>query len=263
MLDAPPVDATAVADAAENDFFVGYLRMSRRAARFSLAAGASIAAALLLLGAVFAGFQRTPGEGLRAGAYGVSYAGLLLASPYPHLRALTADGGFTTLLFTGWVKNNVDLPAEKIGRPVVATGNLYERAGLRMLEGAGGFGAANTLAAGDLERLQSVPREDLGVVTLRGEIVDSKCYAGRMRPGVGHGHRACAQLCILGGIPPVLVTVGADGSETHYVLASRQDGRVNEAVAPFAAEPVEVRGRLERRGDLNVLHIDAAEIRRR
>jgi methionine sulfoxide reductase heme-binding subunit len=264
-LDAPVAEAAlrAGAPAANDEFFVGYLPMSRAAARFSLAAGASMIAAMLLLGAVFAGFQRPPSEGLRAGAYGVSYAGLLLASPYPHLRVLAADGGFTTLLFTGWVKNNVDLPAEKIGRPVVVAGNLYEHAGLRMLEGAGGFEAASALAAGDVERLQAVTSEELGVVTLRGEIVDSKCYAGRMRPGVGHPHRACAQLCILGGIPPVLVTVGADRRETHYVLASRQGGPVNEAVAPFAAEPVEVRGRLERRGDLNVLHIDAAEIRRR
>ncbi len=265
LLDAAsaPATATVLALGAPDEFFVGYLPMSRSATRFSLAAGAGMIAAMLLVGTVFAAFQRTPGESLQAAAYGTSHAGLLLASPYPHLRTLNADGTFTTLLFTGWVKSNVDLPAEKIGQPVVATGNLYERAGLRMLEGAGGFARASDLPPTDLERLTSVPSEDLGEVTLRGEIVDSKCYAGRMRPGVGHGHRACAQLCILGGIPPVLVTLGADGSETHYVLASIEGGRVNEAVAPFAAEPVEVRGRLERRGDLHVLHIDPAEILRR
>lgn len=59
------------------------------------------------------------------------------------------------------------------------------------------------------------------------------------------------------------MTVGTDGHETHYVLASTQGEGVNEAVAPFAAEPVDVRGRLERRGDLHVLQIDPAEIRRR
>lgn len=256
-------DAVAAVAAPQNEFFVGYLPMSRSAMRFSLAAGTGMMAVILLFGTVFAAFQRTPGEPLHAAAYGVNYAGLLLALPHPHLRTSNADGTFTTLLFTGWVKNNVDLPADKVGQVVVATGNLYERAGFRMLEGASGFATAGDLPPSDLERLRSVPSEDLGEVTLRGEIVDSKCYAGRMRPGVGHGHRACAQLCILGGIPPVLVTFGADGSETHYVLASTEGGRVNEAVAPFAAEPVEVRGRLERRGDLHVLHIDPAEIRRR
>lgn len=247
------------------EFFVGYLPMSPRAARSSLAAGASIAAAVLLLGTVFAAFQRSPGGELQAAAYGVRHTGLLLPSPYPHLRTLNADGSFRTLRFTGWVKNNVGVPAKKVGQAVAVavTGNQYERAGLRMLENGGDFAAASELSPADLARLTSVPSEDLGPVTLHGEIVDAKCYAGRMRPGVGHGHRACAQLCILGGIPPVRVTKGADGRQTHYVLASTQGERVNDAVAPFAAEPVEVRGRLERRGDLQVVHIDPSEIRRR
>ena len=145
---------------------------------------------------------------------------------------------------------------------MVVSGNVYERGGLHMFEGAGGFDAATDLPAGDLARLRAVADDDLGEVTLAGEIVDSKCYAGRMRPGVGHGHRACAQLCILGGIPPVLVTAGTDGGEIHYVLASQAGGRINEAVAPFAAEPVEVRGHLVRQGDLHVLRVDPAGIRR-
>ena len=259
-LDAPPPDATA---APQDDFFVGYLRTSQLASQFSLAAAASLAAVVLLLGTVFASFQRPPGAALQAGVYGVRQTGLLLALPYPHLRTLNADGSFTTLLFTGWVKNNVSVPTEKTGHAVTATGNRYERAGLQMLESGGDFEPAQNVSSADLARLTSVPNEDLGLVTLRGEIVDSKCYAGRMRPGVGHGHRACAQLCILGGIPPVLVTLGADGRETHYLLASTRGERVNEAVAPFAAEPVEVRGRLERRGDLQIVHLDPAEIRRR
>ena len=263
-LDATPADALANAPpAAQDEFFVGYLPMSPQAARYSLAAGASIAAAVLLLGTAFAAFQRPPGDALQAAAYGVRRTGLLLASPYPHLRTLNAGGAVTTLLFTGWVKNNVEVPTERIGQAVVATGNQYERAGLRMLESGGDFEAARELSSTDLARLTSVRNEDLGTVTLRGEIVDSKCYAGRMRPGVGHGHRACAQLCILGGIPPVLVTVDADGHESQYLLASNRGERVNEAVAPFAAEPVEVRGRLERRGDLQVLHLDPSGIRRR
>ena len=61
----------------------------------------------------------------------------------------------------------------------------------------------------------------------------------------------------------MLVTTDVTGAETRYVLASRRGGPVNAEVAPFAAEAVEVRGRLVRRGDLQVLHVDPAEIRRR
>lgn len=255
--------ATPAAEPSDDDFFVGYLRMSPRATRASLASAGVVAGAVLIAGLVFAGFQRSPGEDLRPGAYGVQHAGLVFERPYPHLRTLNADGAVTTLLFTGWTKNNPDVPADKVAQAVVVSGNVYERGGLRMFEGASGFAAATSLAAADVARLQAVTEDDLGEVSLHGEIVDSKCYAGRMRPGVGHGHRACAQLCILGGIPPVLVTLGADGTERHYVLASRDGGRLNDAVAPFAAEPVEVSGRLVRRGDLHELRIDPAEVRRR
>jgi methionine sulfoxide reductase heme-binding subunit len=254
--------AGAPADVSDDDFFVGYLPMSPRAARQSLARAGVVAGAVLLAGVGFAGFQRSPGDGLRPGAYGVQHAGLLFARPYPHLRTLGADGAVTTLLFTGWTKNNPDVPADKVAQAVVVSGNVYERGGLRMFEGASGFTIATALAAADVAKLQAVTEDDLGEVTLAGEIVDSKCYAGRMRPGVGHGHRACAQLCILGGIPPVLVTPGADGREVHYLLASRDGERLTDAAAPFAAEPVVVRGRLVRRGDLHELRIDPAEIRR-
>ena len=254
--------AAPAAEPADDDFFVGYLRMSPRATRASLARAGVVAAAVLVAGVGFAGFQRSPGENLRPGAYSVQHAGLLFQQPYPHLRTLGADGAVTTLFFTGWTKNNPDVPADKVAQAVVVSGNVYERGGLRMFEGASGFAPATSLAAADVARLQAVTEDDLGEVTLAGEIVDSKCYAGRMRPGVGHGHRACAQLCILGGIPPVLVTTEAGGREAHYMLASRDGGRLNDAAAPFAAEPVTVRGRLVRRGDLLELRVDPAEIHR-
>ena len=253
---------TPATGAGRDDFFVGYLPMSPRAARASLARASVVAAAVLAAGLAFAGFQRSPGEQLRPGVYGAQHAGLLFQLPYPHLRTLDANGNVTTLLFTGWTKNNPDVPGDKVAQAVVVSGNVYERGGLRMFEGAGGFEPATDLPAGDLARLRAAGEDDLGEVTLRGEIVDSKCYAGRMRPGVGHGHRACAQLCILGGIPPVLVTTEADGRETHYVLASRDGGRLNDAAAPFAAEPVAVRGQLIRRGDLLELRVDPADIHR-
>ena len=38
-------------------------------------------------------------------------------------------------------------------------------------------------------------------VTLKGEIIDPKCYLGAMKPGGGKTHKACAMRCIAGGIP--------------------------------------------------------------
>ena len=42
----------------------------------------------------------------------------------------------------------------------------------------------------------------LGSLQIEGEIVDIKCWLGRMKPGDGRTHRACGQFCIQGGIPP-------------------------------------------------------------
>ncbi len=99
-------------------------------------------------------------------------------------------------------------------------------------------------------------------MTLRGEIVDSKCYLGAMKPGAGRVHRACAQICLEGGIPPVLVVRDASGKERHYVLTSQEGGPVHREVLPFVAEPVSVAGSVVRRAGVNWLSIDPEAIER-
>ena len=106
-------------------------------------------------------------------------------------------------------------------------------------------------------------RESLGSVALRGEIVDSKCYLGAMRPGDGKAHRACAQLCIAGGLPPMLVATGPASGPEYYMLTTDEGGMANALVRPFVAEPVEVTGTAERLGDLLFLRVDPGGIRRR
>ena len=110
----------------------------------------------------------------------------------------------------------------------------------------------STGGAGD-----SPARIDLGAVTLRGEIVDSKCYLGVMNPGNGKVHRDCAARCISGGIPPAFVVKDASGISKTLLLAG-SDRRVID----FVAEPVEVSGRLSRSGDLLILEANPSSIRR-
>ena len=83
-----------------------------------------------------------------------------------------------------------------------------------------------------------------------------------MRPGGGRTHRACAQLCIAGNIPPVLVAHDARGRPAHFLLASQENGSIAREVLPFVAEPVEVTGHLRRIGDLTIFAIDPSAIRR-
>jgi hypothetical protein len=88
---------------------------------------------------------------------------------------------------------------------------------------------------------------------LAGEIVDYKCFLGAMKPGDGKTHKACAALCISGGIPPMLVSFDERGTRTYTVLVLDQ-GRTPD-LAEAAGEPVRVSGRLEVKGGLRVLTV--------
>ncbi len=61
-------------------------------------------------------------------------------------------------------------------------------------------------------------REDLGRLTLTGELVDSKCFFGVMKPGFGKIHRSCAVRCIAGGIPVAI----SDNDGRYYFTPGEQ-----------------------------------------
>jgi hypothetical protein len=84
-----------------------------------------------------------------------------------------------------------------------------------------------------------------------------------MKPGGGKTHKACAMLCISGGVPPMLVTRDAAQNETFYLLATEEGRVANERVLDFVGDPVEVSGRLERHADLLLLQIPPDGVRRR
>lgn len=104
--------------------------------------------------------------------------------------------------------------------------------------------------------------ESLGVFTLRGEIVDSKCYLGVMKPGNVKPHKSCAIRCISGGITPVLCVRDESGNALYVMLAGKSGKPINDDVIPFVAEPVEMTGAIERRDDLLIMKIDPGMIRR-
>jgi hypothetical protein len=56
-------------------------------------------------------------------------------------------------------------------------------------------------------------QKDLGTQTIRGEIIDPKCYFGVMKPGSGKPHRDCAIRCIAGGMSPVFWVKNDKGEE--------------------------------------------------
>lgn len=91
-------------------------------------------------------------------------------------------------------------------------------------------------------------------VTLKGEIIDPKCFFGVMKPGEGKVHKECAIRCIAGGIPPVLKITTPSGL-IDYVILVNENGSINKQVLSFIAKPVTIRGSLSRHHNWHILNV--------
>jgi hypothetical protein len=176
----------------------------------------------------------------------------------PHLRVARpgAGGGETRWLLVAPGKHGGDAAwAALDGRHVALRGSLVHR----------GEGTMVEVAPGSLRELgPGAPAggpQHLGRVALAGEIVDSKCWLGAMNPGNLRTHRACARLCVRGGIPPLLVVRTPDAGFSQAVLVGPSGEPINAAVLDWIAVPVSLEGQLERYDDLWVLRVDPATVR--
>jgi hypothetical protein len=210
---------------------------------------AGIAATLVLL-------QGTLAEDARF-EFGATrdYTGVLVGDPVP----LLVTSGQTFFLVNPFkYEFDPEVQQRLDGRSVQLTATLIERGDRAMLEVVEGTVVEVGPVAAELP--QRVP---LGVVSIAGEIVDSKCYLGVMNPGHLKPHRACAINCLRGGIPPVLLSRDDSGATVQTVLVSGDDQLLRDWVLDFVAEPVEVRGQLEQLGDLRLLTVVPGSITRR
>ncbi len=97
---------------------------------------------------------------------------------------------------------------------------------------------------------------------LRGEIVDSKCYLGLMKPGHGKPHRGCAVRCISGGIPPVFVLRDENGPAAYLQLVGEDGRAMHGEILDYVAEPLEIEGEVIRRGERWILQAEPSSFRR-
>jgi len=144
------------------------------------------------------------------------------------------------------------------GQRVKLKGTLIYRDDLRMIEVAADSVEKSPAAS---IRFEEKP-ESLGDFTLRGEIVDSKCYLGVMNPGQSKPHRDCAVACLRGGIPPLFVVKDNAGNISELWLLSEKGESVNKEILDFVAEPVEISGEVSRTGDQLFFKINPPQIKR-
>jgi hypothetical protein len=237
------------------DFYVGYspkapVDLGRTVAR--------IAAGIVLAGCIagaFIIFGQSPfaASNFEFGVYN-DYVGIVEEWPYPIL--VTDKASF--LLVAPGKHGLTDAVTGLQEKRVRLKGALIERGLDRMIEVVPGSISA------DSSQSQIGPRSavDLGPVTLRGEIVDTKCYLGVMNPGEHKVHRDCAVRCISGGVPPAFLARDASG-DARILLLVGEDGRaLSKEVLPFVAEPLEISGNLVRTGSALTLKASPLRFRR-
>ncbi|MEO1135932.1 MAG: hypothetical protein AAFW68_04860 [Pseudomonadota bacterium] len=194
--------------------------------------------------------------------------GVLTHKPYPMIRMPdpSAPFGMRTVLVVAQGKCTSALKlAEQKGLTVMASGALIQRKTRQMLEVPPFL--ENWLEVLDeklvgAETLIEPPVEQMGRARLSGTIMDSKCFFGVMRPGRGKTHKACASLCIRGGIPPSFWVRSEDGRENVLLMTDAVGGPVPMDILPLVADPVEAEGELIRVGDLLQFRADVSAYRR-
>ncbi len=82
-------------------------------------------------------------------------------------------------------------------------------------------------------------KTELGPISLKGEILDAKCFFGVMNPGDGPVHKFCAALCIQGGIPAVIFDEAID---EYYIIKGQSGNDINNELVPLAGEIVKFSG---------------------
>jgi hypothetical protein len=238
-----------------DDFFIGYnwpqppelLRLVKRAA---LGLGVGVVG---LSGALAVGHVPLEG-GLFEYGQTRTVTGTVVERPHPMLRP-DDDRSPWPLLVSKGKHGAGDAVRGLEGRRVHLQATRIARGAHTMLEidvePAPPAGASDPMPAAD----QPADASGGQHVTLRGEIVDSKCFLGVMVPGAGTTHRDCASLCLRGGIPPALFVREADGTSS-LVLLTGAEPSLRDRAAALAGEPVEMSGTIEQRGGWRVLRTD-------
>jgi len=185
-----------------------------------------------------------PGGGEFTGEKDIT--GVLIADPYP---MIVTDKDQHTILLSGGGKRGVQEEARPLdGKQVRATGYGVKRGDRDLL-------LVTNLQPAPGDAVVPV-RESLGTWRLTGEICDGKCSLGVMRPGTRPPHKACANVCLIGGVPPVFITTTPLFGTRYLLMGDVENHALPDAVRDYVAITSRMDGTLERIGDAIVFHTD-------
>ena len=257
----------------EQSFYVGYLPVPLAVKKFLFITVTGVVGISLALACFLAMQQTAITKGNFEYGTRTQISGILVNMPVPMLLVQTGKTNTNSFQFSGiplvgYGKHGADgiLDAytkstghEIVGHVVTLSGTLIYRDGKSLLELTD---KVNSIVfAGKAVSMSQVQMgQDLGTVTLKGEIIDPKCFFGVMNPGQGKPHRSCAIRCISGGIPPVFHVQNSKGERGYFLIRGRQGEAINNQLLDFVAEPVTIKGKLKQYQDWMV--IEMSEIKR-
>jgi hypothetical protein len=251
-----------------DEFYIGYesampdgMAVRVRAAAAILLSLAVVVPALLVLAQ--GRFARSTFEFGRTR----TFEGMVIEHPYPALlvssrgemglRSHAQDA--TVYWLVGAGKHGAsDIVNGRDGRIVRLSGTLIERDEDKMVEVSSREAVTEI---GSREPAAFEPMHAVGAIAVRGEIVDSKCHLGVMKPGEGPTHRDCAVRCLLGRITPMFAPRRDEAHMGRLALLGIDGRPFDEALDTLVGRPVEIRGELIVRGPLRFLATSAAAVR--
>lgn len=243
-----PADGNASDTGSSDDFYIGYQKKApRRLARRMQVTVAVLAVLVPVLTIVMASAQSPFDHGRFEFGTKRSMEGVLYEEPIPmlHLTKESRSGAAVAVnyLLVGPGKSGMpDYARGHGGKKVRFNGSLIYRENMAMIEmnDQSSFQVLGEPSLGE----RAGRTERVGHVRLTGELVDTKCFFGVMRPATGKVHRACAVRCLSGGAPPGLLIRQSDGAAVVVLLAG-QAGRKLALDHEWAALNVSAEGTLE------------------
>ena len=251
-------------DKDEGAYFVGYLDTPKVDRRYMLG--------LTVLGLAAAGggaaglavSQRGAGGGSWDMATQHTLTGRLVMEPYPVLLTNDLEGGTRTVLLACDTKCGAQAKLEEAAVEtdrVSVRGSLLRRGRHTMMAVSNDPDWVQPFLQ-EIALPQPGPEEDLGAASLRGEILDSKCWFGAMRPNEGPAHKACAILCIAGGIAPYFYARDRMGRTRALMLTDTGGNALVQPILRYVADPVAADGQLVRINDVIQFRIDPDRLAR-
>ncbi len=240
-------------------FFVGY--HPKIPERYTQVVRRAVAAAfglVVLVAATLAGTQDPVGRGVFE--YGTlrEFRGTIVERPYPMLLVprpgiTDRDAAYSRYLLVAQGKLGAQtLVRGHDGHHVRTRGTIINRDGTAMLEiFSADFVTTDAPTAGGVAAPISLGRK-----TLTGEILDSKCWLGVMKPAEGAVHRGCATRCLSGGIPPLLIVHDPAIPSGQLLLLGPTGEPAHKRFLHHVGAPVTLTGEVLLQGKLVVMLVD-------